>query len=99
VYRVTDARGKPVILARRRTQGDRAAELPVVARLVVEIRSDGVRTVARGAMTDAASGRTVALEARGRSMGQLAGALARSVWRRSSRARAVVRGLIRARRR
>lgn len=37
-------------------------ELPVVARLVVEIRSDGQRTVARGALDDRASGQTVALK-------------------------------------
>jgi len=39
-----------------------AEELPVVARLVVEIRSDGTRTIARGAMEDP-EGRRVALEA------------------------------------
>jgi hypothetical protein len=40
-------------------------ELPVVARLVVEIRSDGSTTVARGAMEDALSGQKVAVEASG----------------------------------
>ena len=49
-------------------------ELPVVARLVVEIRSDGRRTVARGAMEDVASGQTVAVEARADSPLQLAAA-------------------------
>lgn len=37
-------------------------ELPVVARLVVEIRSDGQRTIARGALDDRASGQSVALK-------------------------------------
>jgi hypothetical protein len=55
-------------------------ELPVVARLVVEIRSDGKRTVARGAVEDAASGERVAVEARGASPAQLAFALAKSLW-------------------
>jgi hypothetical protein len=55
-------------------------ELPVVARLVVEIRSDGKRTVARGAMEDVASGERVAIEARGASPMQLALQLARSMW-------------------
>lgn len=39
------------------------AELPVVARLVVEIRSDGKRTMARGAMEDATTGEKVELKA------------------------------------
>ena len=54
-------------------------DLPVVARLVVEIRSDGRRTIARGAAEDAASGQRVAIEARGDSPMQLAMALARSL--------------------
>jgi hypothetical protein len=56
-------------------------DLPVVARLVVEIRSDGRRTIARGAMEDRASGQKVAIEARGDSPAQLAVALARSLWK------------------
>lgn len=39
-------------------------ELPVVARLVIEIRSDGARTVARGALEERTLGQQVALEAR-----------------------------------
>jgi hypothetical protein len=74
---------------------DPDAELPVVARLVVEIRSDGSRTVARGAIEDATSGQRVAIEARGDSPLSLALQLARSlasVPRLS--ARAAVRGLL-----
>ena len=55
-------------------------ELPVVARLVVEVRSDGKRTIARGAVEDAATGQRVAIEAKGASPAQLAIALARSLW-------------------
>jgi hypothetical protein len=51
-------------------------DLPVVARLVVEIRSDGSRTLARGALEDALTGETVSLEAKGGSPAQLAASLA-----------------------
>lgn len=54
-------------------------ELPVVARIVVEIRSDGLRTVARGAMEDAASQTRVALQASGATPLELALALAKSI--------------------
>jgi hypothetical protein len=39
-----------------------AEDLPVVARMVVEIRSDGVKTVARGAFEDYQTGQQVAIE-------------------------------------
>jgi hypothetical protein len=54
-------------------------ELPVVARLVVEIRSDGTRTVARGAMEDITSGERAQIRAEGGSPMQLAGSLAKSM--------------------
>jgi len=54
-------------------------EPPVVARLMVEIRSDGSRTIARGAAWDAARGERVAIEAHGDSPLQLAIALARAL--------------------
>ena len=41
------------------------AEPPVVARLVIEIRSDGSRTVARGMAEDAARGERVEVHAEG----------------------------------
>jgi len=55
------------------------AELPVVARIVVEVRSDGTRTLARGAMEDAASQTRVAIEASGGTPLELALALAKSI--------------------
>jgi hypothetical protein len=73
-------------------------ELPVVARLVVEIRSDGKRTVARGAMEDAVSGQSVAIEARGDSPLELAFGLARTLFQLPRLGRATVRGLLAARR-
>ncbi|HKO91711.1 MAG TPA: hypothetical protein VJU61_11185 [Polyangiaceae bacterium] len=54
-------------------------ELPVVARLIVEIRSDGTRTLARGALEDVMTGERVALEAKGGSPMQLAASLAGSL--------------------
>lgn len=47
-------------------------EPPVVARMVVEIRSDGTRTIARGAAEDASTGEKVAIEIAGSTPLQLA---------------------------
>lgn len=54
-------------------------DLPVVARLVVEIRSDGVRTRARGAMVDVPSGQQVAVDVRAGSILELSSSLAKAV--------------------
>jgi hypothetical protein len=54
-------------------------EPPVVARLVVEIRSDGRTTVARGAMEDAQTGNKVAIRATGTTPLALALSLAKSI--------------------
>ena len=67
-----------------RKDGDRddlehVVEPPVVARLVVEIRSDGTRTIARGGLEDVVQGQKVAIEATGTSPMQLALALAKSM--------------------
>ena len=51
-------------------------EPPVVARMIVEIRSDGTRTVARGALEDIVTGERVKIEASGGSPVQLAASLA-----------------------
>ncbi|MGC4088126.1 MAG: hypothetical protein QM756_09545 [Polyangiaceae bacterium] len=51
-------------------------EPPVVARLVVEIRSDGSRTIARGGLEDLTTGQKVAVRADGTSPAQLARSLA-----------------------
>jgi hypothetical protein len=53
---------------------------PVVARLVVEIRSDGRRTIARGALEDLTTEQRVAVEARGTTPLSLAASLARSIF-------------------
>lgn len=86
----------PVLAPTSEAPGDDGDDdLPVVARMVVEIRSDGSRTVARGAIEDAVAGHKVAVVARGDSPLSLAMALARSLTSlpRLS-ARAAVRGLL-----
>jgi hypothetical protein len=55
------------------------AEPPVVARMIVEIRSDGSRTIARGALEDVATGHRAAIEAKGGTPFQLALSLMRSL--------------------
>ena len=66
----------------------------MVARLIVEIRSDGFRTVARGAMEDAATGDRVAVEARGTTPMALAASLARTIFSAPALARHAVRALL-----
>lgn len=77
------------------TQGD---DLPVVARLIVEVRSNGFRTVARGAMEDASTGARAAVEAAGSTPLELALGLAKSLfaapWLRDRIGRAGVRRLL-----
>jgi hypothetical protein len=50
-------------------------DLPVVARLVIEVRSDGTRTVARGALEDQSTGQRVAIQAEGTTPASLASSL------------------------
>lgn len=69
-------------------------EPPVVARLMVEIRSDGSRTIARGALEDAASGERVAVEAQGATPAQLAVSLARALVTTPLLAAAAVRAVL-----
>ncbi|MCA9656618.1 MAG: hypothetical protein H6712_05545 [Myxococcales bacterium] len=75
-----------------------AEDLPVVARLVVEIRSDGRRTVARGAMEDP-EGHRVAVEARGTTPWMLAKELAGALWKMPRLPRPSLRALLPGRRR
>lgn len=65
-------------------------EPPVVARLVVEIRSDGTRTIARGAMEDHLNGESMGVEARADSPLELASALAKLIFRTPSMAARVI---------
>jgi len=70
----SDDRGRHDLPAR-----DPDDDLPVVARLVIEVRSDGTRTVARGAMEDLESGQKVGIEARGGSPLELSASLTRAI--------------------
>jgi hypothetical protein len=72
---VKDRDDMPVV--QRPTELD--AEPPVVARMIVEIRSDGSRTIARGALEDVATGQRAAIEAKGGTPMQLALSLVRSL--------------------
>lgn len=54
-----------------------APEPPVVARMVIELRSDGTTTIARGAIEDCTSGETVAVEARAGSPLEIPAAIAK----------------------
>jgi len=70
-------------------------EPPVVARLVVEIRSDGSRTIARGALEDVATGQRAMIDAQGTSPIQLAFALVRSLTQLPKlSAKMAIRGLL-----
>lgn len=72
-------------------------EPPVVARLMVEIRSDGTQTIARGAIEEMATGERVAVEARGTTPAQLAGSLAKTIFATPFLATAAVRAILDAR--
>jgi len=61
-------------------KAEQPAEPPIVARLVVEIRSDGTRTIARGALQDASIGQEVAIKAEGTTPLSLAASLMRSLF-------------------
>lgn len=95
--RVLGARGPvaPVVIEPSNSPlGAPLDEPPVVARLVVEIRSDGRRTIARGALEDVTQGERVAVEARGDSPLSLALGLARSILSLPMLARASARRLL-----
>jgi hypothetical protein len=96
-----DARDRPKdILTAEGMQRDtnrlaeRPGEPPVVARLVIEIRSDGSHTIARGAMEDALSGQKVAVEANGTTPLALALSLAKSIVATPVLARQAFRALV-----
>jgi hypothetical protein len=92
-------RSDPAVLMRdtARTLAEQPEEPPVVARLIVEIRSDGTRTVARGALEDVANGERVAVEARGSTPAALAASMIRSLFSGPLLAKVVARRLLRGR--
>ncbi len=75
----------------------RPPEPPVVARLIIEIRSDGSHTIARGAMEDVPSGQRVGVELEGKTPLELAVSIAKAIFDApalAGRASRVVRGLL-----
>jgi hypothetical protein len=89
-----DAPATPVVAAPADVTRATDDELPVVARLVVEIRSDGTRTIARGALEDATTGQRTAVEARGTTPLSLMVSLSRALVRVPALARRAVRALL-----
>ena len=67
---------------------------PVVARMVIEIRSDGTKTIARGALEDRVTGQTVALHADAVSPLALSRKLAGAVFSLPSLAKTAVGSLL-----
>ena len=70
------------------------AEPPVVARLVIEIRSDGSRTIARGLAEDVARGEKVQIDASGATPLQLLFSLLKSLKDLPALARSFSKGLL-----
>jgi hypothetical protein len=87
---------KPVV-DRRDPLSTGEPEPPIVARLMVEIRSDGRRTIARGALEDALNGEKAAVEAHGTTPAALAASLLRQMLTAPLLAKAVARRLLRGR--
>ena len=73
-------------------------EPPVVARLVIEIRSDGTRTIARGVAEDVQQGERVEVNAEGATPFQLVLSLVKSLSEVPALARNFARGLLPGRR-
>jgi hypothetical protein len=71
--------------------------LPVVARMVVEIRSDGTRTIARGALDDRTSGQQIAIELSPSSPWAMAKGIAKLLLATPSTARSAVKSVLRRR--
>ena len=73
-----DTQTKPE-LVRDTQQLETRRDPPIVARLVVEIRSDGSYTVARGALEDGLAGKRVSIEAEGSTPLELAASLLKTL--------------------
>lgn len=90
ILRKSSGRGRTEVTANQ-------PEPPVVARLMIEIRSDGTRTIARGALEDALNGETAAVEAHGTTPAALAASLLKQMLSAPLLAKAVARRLLRGR--
>jgi hypothetical protein len=92
-----DDRSARPLAPTERSLPENPEEPPGVARLMIEIRSDGRRTIARGALEDSIQGEKVALEAHGTSPAALAASLIKSLFSAPLLARAAARRLLRGR--
>lgn len=92
-HKLTDAQGTGLAKQAPAELSERDAQLPVVARLMVEIRSDGSRTIARGAMEDLQHGERVSIQAEGTTPAMLAASLAKSIVAMPLLARSALKGL------
>jgi hypothetical protein len=72
----------------------RTDEPPVVARLVVEVRSDGRRTVARGALEEAEIGERTAIRVEGATPSQLLLSLVNALFQLPAFAGSMARALL-----
>ncbi len=86
--------GNAILLPRMADELEKKEEPPVVARMVIEIRSDGTRTIARGAAEDVARGERVQIEASGATPLQLALSLVSALKDVPVLARSFARGLL-----
>jgi len=93
-HTLDEARSQAVVRIGPTAPAKPGEEPPVVARLMVEIRSDGTRTIARGAVEDIASGERVAVEAHGTTPTQLAASLVRTVFATPLLAKAAFRAVL-----
>jgi hypothetical protein len=75
-------------------ESDAPDELPIVARMVVEIRSDGTRTIARGALDDRLNGQQIAVELTPTSPWQMAKGIVKLLWNTPSAARSALRSAL-----
>jgi len=78
----------------KKPRGALEAEPPVVARLIIEIRSDGSRTIARGLAEDVARGEKVQIDAAGATPLQLIFSLLKSLKDIPALARGFSKGLL-----
>ncbi len=86
--------GFAVTRDRTSTLADEAELPPVVARMVVELRSDGTRTIARGAIEDLNSGERVAVRADASTPLALANELAKSLLKTPLLARETLKAVL-----
>ena len=87
-------RGVPAPRTTHASELAAADEPPVIARLVVEIRSDGSRTIARGALEDGQLGERTWLKVEGTTPSQLALSLAKALFQAPALARSVAQALL-----